>query len=142
MTARRCSIACLLAVAAAAPLAQRDASSPRDASSIRGRIVADGNDRPLRRALVTLTGVDRRVSPVLTDDEGRFEMQAPDSSLAPNGSFEVTGPPPGEYFVAAVDASPLDLQEPDTLESLVPRAARVTAREGAVSEVTLRLIRR
>jgi hypothetical protein len=59
------------------------------------------------------------------------------------GSFDVTNLPPGEYFVVAVDASlPLDLQAPDTLESLVPRAARVTAREGAVSEVTLRLIRR
>jgi hypothetical protein len=62
--------------------------------------------------------------------------------LAPNGSFDVTGLPPGEYFVAAVTVSPSDLQEPDALESLVPRAARVTAREGAVSEVTLRLIRR
>ena len=59
------------------------------------------------------------------------------------GSFDLTSLPPGEYFVAALDASlPLDVQAPDTLESLVPRAARVTAREGAVSEVTLRLIRR
>jgi hypothetical protein len=64
-------------------------------------------------------------------------------SSAANGSFDITGLPPGEYFVAAVDAStPLDLQAPDALESLVSRAARVTAREGAVSEVTLRLIRR
>jgi hypothetical protein len=64
-------------------------------------------------------------------------------SSAANGSFEVTGLPPGEYFVAAVDVSAgLDLHAPETLESLVPRAARVTAREGAVSEVTLRLIRR
>jgi hypothetical protein len=59
------------------------------------------------------------------------------------GSFDVTNLPPGEYFVVAVDSSlPLDVQAPDTLESLVPRAARVTARESAVSEVTLRLIRR
>jgi len=65
------------------------------------------------------------------------------ASSGPDGSFDVTSLPPGEYFVAALDASvPLDLQAPDTLESLVARAARVTAREGAVSEVTLRLIRR
>jgi hypothetical protein len=61
----------------------------------------------------------------------------------PNGSFDVTGLPPGEYYVAAVDAdSPLDLQAPETLESLVSRAVRVTAREGAVSTVALTLIRR
>jgi hypothetical protein len=60
-----------------------------------------------------------------------------------SGAFEFAGLPPGEYFVAAVDASvPVDLQAPDTLESLVPRAARVVAREGAVSRVTLSLIRR
>jgi hypothetical protein len=60
-----------------------------------------------------------------------------------NASFSVTSLPPGEYFVTAVDASaPLDLQSPETLESLVPRAERVAAREGLVSEVTLRLIRR
>jgi hypothetical protein len=65
------------------------------------------------------------------------------ASSGPRGSFDVTNLPPGEYFVAAVDAtSPLDLQAPETLDSLVPRATRVTAREGAVSEVTLRLIRR
>jgi hypothetical protein len=60
-----------------------------------------------------------------------------------NGSFDVTSLPPGEYFVAAVNVeAPLDLQAPDTLESLVPRAARVAAREGVVSQVTLGLIRR
>lgn len=65
------------------------------------------------------------------------------ASTSPEGSFDITSLPPGEYFVAAVDAFlPVDLQAPDTLESLVPRAARVIAREGAVSEVTLRLIRR
>jgi len=64
-------------------------------------------------------------------------------SSGPTGSFEVNGLPPGDYFVAAVDtAAPLDVQAPEALESLVLRAARVTAREGAVSEVTLSLIRR
>jgi hypothetical protein len=59
-------------------------------------------------------------------------------SSRPNGSFDVTGLPPGEYFVAAVHASTsLDLQAPTTLESLVPRAVRVSGREGGVSTVTL-----
>jgi hypothetical protein len=65
------------------------------------------------------------------------------TASAVNGGFDVAGLPPGDYFVAAIDAAtPLDLQAPDTLESLVPRAARVTAREGVVSEVTLSLVRR
>jgi hypothetical protein len=60
------------------------------------------------------------------------------TSSAPSGSFDIVGLPPGEYFVAAVDASTsLDLQAPTTLESLVPRAVRVSAREGTVSTVTL-----
>ena len=45
---------------------------------IRGRVVADDNDRPLRRALVTVAGT----RPVLTDDEGRFEIVPPDSSAS------------------------------------------------------------
>jgi hypothetical protein len=61
----------------------------------------------------------------------------------PDGSFAIGGLPPGEYYVAAVDAiAPLDGQPPDTLESLVSRAIRVTAREGAVSTVTLIPVRR
>jgi hypothetical protein len=40
-----------------------------------------------------------------------------------NGSFEVSGLPPGEYFVAAVDALPSgDWQSPETLDTLVPHA--------------------
>jgi hypothetical protein len=60
------------------------------------------------------------------------------ASSGPNGSFDIVGLPPGEYFVAAVHASTsLDLQAPTTLESLVPRAVRVSGREGGVSTVTL-----
>ena len=60
-----------------------------------------------------------------------------------NGSFEVSGLPPGEYFVAAVDALPSsDWQSPETLDTLVPRATRVTVREGQVRTVDLRLNRR
>lgn len=55
-----------------------------------------------------------------------------------DGSFEVAGLPPGDYYVAAVESSTsLDLQAPDTLESLITRAARVTAIAGGVSTVTL-----
>jgi hypothetical protein len=51
--------------------------------TIRGRVVADDNERPLRRALVTSAGGgDRRVRPVLTGGDGRFEIQPPDSAAA------------------------------------------------------------
>ena len=63
-------------------------------------------------------------------------------AAGPNGTFDVHDLPPGEYYVAAVDTMPADWQAPNTLESLIPRAERVTAREGAVSTVTLRPIRR
>jgi hypothetical protein len=137
MTARLCVIACLVAVVAAAPVAQRD-SSQYDASSIRGRIVADGNDRPLRRALVTLTGIDRRVSPVLTDDEGRFEIQAPDSSTA----LTVTK---AGYATTRVTSPPAARASRELLVRM-PRGGVISGRildsngEGAIgSKVTARL---
>jgi hypothetical protein len=56
-----------------------------------------------------------------------------------DGSFEVDGLPPGEYFVAAVDALTTDdWQSPHALEALVPQAMRVTLRERQVQTVTLR----
>jgi len=59
-----------------------------------------------------------------------------------NGSFEVDGLPPGEYFVAAMNALPPGDWQPETLEALVQRATRVTAREGQSHTITLRLNRR
>lgn len=60
------------------------------------------------------------------------------TTSAENGSFEVTGLPPGEYYVAAIEASTsLDLQAPETLESQMVRATRVVATGNVVSTVTL-----
>jgi hypothetical protein len=65
------------------------------------------------------------------------------ASSSSDGSFEVSGLPPGEYFVAAVDSlAPGDWQASNTLESLVQGATRVTVRENQVQDVTLRLRRR
>jgi hypothetical protein len=65
------------------------------------------------------------------------------ASSSSNGSFDVSGLPPGEYFVAAVDTVPPgEWQAPSTLEALVQGAARVTVRESQVEKVTLRLLRR
>ena len=65
------------------------------------------------------------------------------ASSSSNGSFEVSGLPPGEYFVAAVDSlGPGDWQASNNLEALVQGATRVTVREGQVQTVTPRLRRR
>jgi len=64
-----------------------------------------------------------------------------------DGSFEVTGLPPGEYWVAAVDRIERggvagDWQKPEALEQLSFRALRVTLTEGERHMTILRLIRR
>jgi hypothetical protein len=60
-----------------------------------------------------------------------------------NGSFEMEGLPPGEYFVAAIDALPRgDWQSPDALDVLVQRAERVTLSERQQQTMTLSLVRR
>jgi transcriptional regulator GlxA family with amidase domain len=64
-----------------------------------------------------------------------------------DGSFEVSGLPPGEYWVAAVDridGSNVagDWQKPEALEQLSFRAQRKTLVEGERFMMILRLIRR
>jgi hypothetical protein len=61
---------------------------------------------------------------------------------AADGTFSSEGLPPGDYFVAAVDAARGvrdgdDWQDPDYLETLMPRAQRLMLSEG--SQVTLSL---
>ena len=72
---------------------------------------------------------------------------------APDGSFEVSSLPPGEYWVAAVEdtaaTGPMNGAEasgdglkPETLERLSFRATRVTLTERQRVMTVLRLIRR
>jgi hypothetical protein len=59
-----------------------------------------------------------------------------------NGSFDVDDLPPGEYFIAAIDALPRgDWQSPEALDLLVQRAERVTLTEGQERTMTLPLTR-
>ena len=63
---------------------------------------------------------------------------------AGNGAFTVTGLPPGEYWVAATDAT-LDrtiMSLRDLLDSLSSRAVRITLAEGESQDLSLRPIRR
>jgi protocatechuate 3,4-dioxygenase beta subunit len=62
-----------------------------------------------------------------------------------DGSFEIPGLPPGEYYVAAVDrmqgtAGFGEWQDRAFLESLAPRATRMTVADGQLTPVALRLI--
>lgn len=65
---------------------------------------------------------------------------------SPDGGFEVSALPAGEYWVAAI--APIDRQrgggdwqKPETLDVLSTRATRVTLREHQRSMTVLRLIR-
>ena len=65
------------------------------------------------------------------------------AETGPNGSFNVDSVPPGEYYVAALDALPPgEWQSPDALGVLVQRAERVRVGEGQTRTLTLRLNRR
>jgi hypothetical protein len=61
-------------------LAAQTALAQQPAVSLRGQVVDAENDRPLRRAIVSLARGDDRVRPVLTDEEGRFEIELPEAS--------------------------------------------------------------
>lgn len=56
-------------------LVAQTALAQRPAVALRGRVIDAENERPLRRAIVSLTGRDHRVRPVLTDEEGRFVIE-------------------------------------------------------------------
>jgi hypothetical protein len=61
------------------------------------------------------------------------------------GTFTVTGLPPGDYWIAAVDrmeGSPTAFVSPELLDELSSRAIRITLGEGQSQDVPLRLVRR
>jgi hypothetical protein len=65
------------------------------------------------------------------------------AATSPNGAFDVGDLPPGDYLVAAVDALPPgDWQAIDGLDALVPRATRVTLRDGQAQTIAVPLTRR
>jgi hypothetical protein len=102
-------------------------------ASVAGSIL-DGVGRRATAAIVVAFSVNRSN----WFDGSRFIKH---SASGPNGSFDVTGLPPGEYYVAAVDAA-TGAPTPERFESLVQGAARVTVGDGQSRTIELRLIRR
>jgi hypothetical protein len=137
MGRRLCSIACLVALVAVAPQAQSAAVSSAGAAI--GGHVTDSASAPVGSYSVIVFSTDRGK----WSSTSRFLRLA---RPAQDGSFEVAGLPPGEYWVAAVD--PVEGNEvsgdwlkPETLEKLSFRARRVTLAERERYMTVLRLIR-
>jgi hypothetical protein len=98
--------------------------------------VTDRRGRPATDYTVTVFATDRDS----WTPASRFLTTA---RPGPHGIFTVTGLPPGEYFVAAVDRMvDGEWQDPDVLESVIPGAMRVTLTEGQRLSVSPRLIAR
>jgi hypothetical protein len=138
MRARLCSIACVMTMVAASPLAPRAPASNAGAT-IAGH-VTDSRSAPVSNYSVIVFPTDR--SKWLANS--RFLKFGRPSQ---DGGFEVAGLPPGEYWVAAVDAIQGDQgfgewEKPEVLEPLATRATRVTVAERERFMTVLRLVRR
>jgi hypothetical protein len=137
------SAACLAALAALPVIAQETPASIRggvDAGAVIAGHVTDSSSAPVSSYSVVVFPIDRTKWFV----SSRFLRLARPTQ---DGSFEVTGLPPGEYWIAATD--PIDGTEvsgdwfkPETLEQLSFRAMRVTLTERERFMTVLRLIRR
>ena len=73
--------------------------------------------------------------------DSRFVRRAAARS---DGSFSITGLPPGEYFVAAVArrGSGDERQDPEFLDSIARQATRIVLTEGQKVSVSLKLVTR
>ena len=87
---------------------------------------------------------------VFSPDSSRWFSRSPYIKLgspAQDGTFSVTGLPPGEYLATAVDqidggADSGSWQNPSVLQTLAPTARRFTLAAGQTATTELRLIRR
>jgi len=89
--------------------------------TIRGRVVAGDNSQPMRRALIT--PVPRGAAPVMTDDEGRFEVE----SVGGQGitSLIVTK---GGYAPATVEIKREAVKSREEIEVRLSRGAAISGR--------------
>jgi Carboxypeptidase regulatory-like domain len=133
-----CSLICLAALAAVPSGQQAPTPISNGAASIGGH-VTDAASAPVGNYSVVVFSTDRRT---WSTRSRVLRLARP----AQDGSFEVAGLPPGEYWVAAID--PVegndvsgDWLTPESLEKLSFRARRVTLVERERHLTMLRLIR-
>lgn len=126
-----------LVALAAVPNGQQAQAIASGSAAISGH-VTDSKSSPIVNYSVIVFGTDRRTW-VTTSRSLRLAQPAED------GSFEVAGLPPGDYWVAAVD--PIagtevsgEWLKPESLEKLSFRAQRVTIAERQRHMTVLRLI--
>jgi hypothetical protein len=102
--------------------------------------VTDAHAKPVDTYSVVVFPTDRKV---WSADSRVVKFARP----AQDGGFEVTGLPPGEYWVAAVEAiqgdqGARDFAKPEVLTALSSRATRVILADHDRYMTVLRLIRR
>jgi hypothetical protein len=102
--------------------------------------VTDSRGQPIADYTAIVFAADRR----LWYDGSRFFAAA---RPARDGRFTVSGLPPGDYLVSAVDRIPgrsadAEWQDPQFLDSIASRAVAVTLNEGQRTSLNLRLIAR
>ena len=88
--------------------------------------VRDASGQIAPSTTVVAFAVDRNLWPAPGVASPRARAAAPDR----NGRYVLRGLPPGEYYVAAVAGSGVDLSDPAVLMSLMLTAPRVTLAEG------------
>jgi hypothetical protein len=106
------------------------------AAALRGTVTTDGRQTASEFAVA-----------VYSTEPAKWFPRSPYVQLAAagqEGTFTVTGLPPGEYYVVAVDgftgsSTYGDWQNPDLLQSLAPAARRVSLRPGQQATADLRL---
>lgn len=102
--------------------------------------VTDAHAKPIDTYSVIVFPTDRKA---WSADSRVVKFARP----APDGGFEVAGLPPGEYWVAAVDAiqgepGARDFAKPEVLGALSSRATRVMLADHERFMTVLRLIRK
>jgi hypothetical protein len=106
-------------------------------TSVTGRVISSG--RPTVASILFFAADRTAWYP-----QSRFFRRA---VSAADGTFNVTGLPPGQYMVAAVIALPgdgrgNDWQDPDYLDTLMVRARGVALSEGAHATLPLTVLAR
>jgi transcriptional regulator GlxA family with amidase domain len=132
------SVAGAVSFAAAQTVTTTGVVSSSVGGSIAGH-VTNSRSEPIEGYTVIVFPTDRKA---WSADSRLVKFARP----AQDGGFEVAGLPPGEYWVAAVDAIQGDQSlgewtKPERLQALSPHATRIVLVERERSLIVLRLIR-